>query len=88
MNSSTINETFEVHGGSELFFWRASNHLVPIEQVAEEGRVRAFQKILKRAGYTVTVRTTKGLDIDAACGQLGERPENEGLVLIEEDGNG
>ena len=36
-------------------------------------RVRSFQRILKRRGLTVTVRTTKGLDIDAACGQLGER---------------
>ncbi len=40
----------------------------------EEARVRAFQQILERRRYTVTVRTTKGLDIDAACGQLGERP--------------
>ncbi|MCB9541632.1 MAG: 23S rRNA (adenine(2503)-C(2))-methyltransferase RlmN [bacterium] len=41
----------------------------------EDERVRGFQAILERAGYTVTVRTTKGLDIDAACGQLGERPQ-------------
>lgn len=40
----------------------------------EDARVRSFQDILQRAGHTVTVRTTKGLDIDAACGQLGERP--------------
>lgn len=39
-----------------------------------DDRVEAFQAILQRRGYTVTVRTTKGLDIDAACGQLGERP--------------
>ena len=39
-----------------------------------DGRVRAFQNILERRRFTVTVRTTKGLDIDAACGQLGERP--------------
>ncbi|MCA9540097.1 MAG: radical SAM protein, partial [Myxococcales bacterium] len=37
-------------------------------------RVRSFQDILQRRGLTVTVRTTKGIDIDAACGQLGERP--------------
>ncbi len=43
------------------------------ERPADEA-VRAFQSILERRGYTVTVRTTKGLDIDAACGQLGERP--------------
>lgn len=33
-------------------------------------RVRRFQRILADAGYTVTVRTTRGDDIDAACGQL------------------
>ncbi|ETI62192.1 23S rRNA (adenine(2503)-C(2))-methyltransferase RlmN [Marinomonas profundimaris] len=33
-------------------------------------RVRRFQKILADARYTVTVRTTRGDDIDAACGQL------------------
>lgn len=40
-----------------------------------EDRVRAFHKILDQRGLTVTIRGTKGLDIDAACGQLGERPE-------------
>jgi 23S rRNA (adenine2503-C2)-methyltransferase len=40
----------------------------------EDERVRSFQDILMRHGHTATVRTTKGLDIDAACGQLGERP--------------
>ncbi|GAA5315447.1 MAG: 23S rRNA (adenine(2503)-C(2))-methyltransferase RlmN [Candidatus Pelagadaptatus aseana] len=32
--------------------------------------LRNFQDILIRAGYTTTVRTTRGDDIDAACGQL------------------
>lgn len=32
--------------------------------------LRRFQKILMDAGYTATVRTTRGDDIDAACGQL------------------
>lgn len=32
--------------------------------------LRRFQKILQDADYTVTVRTTRGDDIDAACGQL------------------
>lgn len=36
--------------------------------------VRTFHAIVDGAGYTTTIRTTKGLDIDAACGQLGERP--------------
>ena len=29
-----------------------------------------FRKILQEANYTVTVRTTRGEDIGAACGQL------------------
>jgi 23S rRNA (adenine2503-C2)-methyltransferase len=29
-----------------------------------------FRKILQEAGYTVTIRTTRGDDIGAACGQL------------------
>ncbi len=32
--------------------------------------LRAFQDILIQAGFTTTVRTTRGDDIDAACGQL------------------
>lgn len=36
-----------------------------------EARVRRFQDILKKAGYTVLVRTPRGDDISAACGQLG-----------------
>ena len=32
--------------------------------------IRRFQELLQQAGYNVTVRTTRGEDIDAACGQL------------------
>ncbi|SDU23602.1 23S rRNA m(2)A-2503 methyltransferase [Halopseudomonas salegens] len=32
--------------------------------------IRRFQDCLYQAGYNVTVRTTRGEDIDAACGQL------------------
>lgn len=32
--------------------------------------LRRFQDILIKAGYTTTIRTTRGDDIDAACGQL------------------
>ena len=35
-------------------------------------RVYAFQKILKNAGMNVLLRTPRGNDISAACGQLGE----------------
>lgn len=33
-------------------------------------QVRAFRDMLMQAGYVVTVRKTRGDDIDAACGQL------------------
>lgn len=33
-------------------------------------RVDRFKRILQREGYMVTVRSTRGDDIDAACGQL------------------
>lgn len=33
-------------------------------------RVRAFQKVLNEAGFIAPIRTTRGDDIDAACGQL------------------
>ena len=32
--------------------------------------IRRFQDLLHKAGHNVTVRTTRGEDIDAACGQL------------------
>ena len=32
--------------------------------------VHRFRQIMQEAGYTVTVRTTRGDDIGAACGQL------------------
>ncbi len=39
-------------------------------------RVKAFQGILSNAGYISTIRTTRGDDIDAACGQLVGRFED------------
>lgn len=39
-------------------------------QRVSNNAMRIFQDILINAGYTTTVRTTRGDDIDAACGQL------------------
>lgn len=39
-------------------------------QRVSNNALRQFQTILIQAGYTTTVRTTRGDDIDAACGQL------------------
>jgi 23S rRNA (adenine2503-C2)-methyltransferase len=42
----------------------------------EEGAVRAFQTCLMNAGYATMLRTTRGEDIDAACGQLVGKVED------------
>jgi 23S rRNA (adenine2503-C2)-methyltransferase len=39
-----------------------------------EGRVRAFQRRILDAGFATSIRTSKGLDIGAACGQLDGSP--------------
>ncbi|MGH1485695.1 MAG: 23S rRNA (adenine(2503)-C(2))-methyltransferase RlmN [Cellvibrionaceae bacterium] len=43
--------------------------LVDYKRVSNNA-LRRFQDILIQAGYTTTIRTTRGDDIDAACGQL------------------
>lgn len=37
---------------------------------SSNNQIRRFQEVLQAAGYVATVRTTRGEDIDAACGQL------------------
>jgi len=43
-------------------------------------RVRAFADMVARPGVTVTVRRNRGVDIDAACGQLRARARSEVVV--------
>jgi 23S rRNA (adenine2503-C2)-methyltransferase len=52
-------------------------NLIPFNSFPDSGYVRSapeaiarFRDALMRAGYTVTIRKTRGDDIDAACGQL------------------
>jgi len=51
--------------------------LNPVDGVADRpppaGAIRAFQETLEQRGLTATLRTEKGQDIDAACGQLRAR---------------
>lgn len=48
---------------------------IPFKKPSEE-RVRQFQDILMESGLTSIVRTSKGADISAACGQLqGKTPD-------------
>jgi 23S rRNA (adenine2503-C2)-methyltransferase len=39
-------------------------------ETSRTSHIRVFRDILMQAGYVVTVRKTRGEDIDAACGQL------------------
>ncbi|MFO1536309.1 MAG: 23S rRNA (adenine(2503)-C(2))-methyltransferase RlmN [Actinomycetota bacterium] len=70
--------------GRRLAAWpgRGGAHvnLIPLNPTAgfpggtpSSGRVRAFATALARPGVTVTVRRNRGVDIDAACGQLRAR---------------
>jgi 23S rRNA (adenine2503-C2)-methyltransferase len=61
-------------GGNPL---SAKINLIPFNPFPASGlfcsspeRVKAFAKILHNAGLVVTIRKTRGDDIDAACGQL------------------
>jgi 23S rRNA (adenine2503-C2)-methyltransferase len=51
----------------------------PIEQAdfraPAQGRVDAFQDVLARAGYSCFVRTRRGDEVSAACGQLAMADE-------------
>ena len=46
-------------------------------QRSSEERLMAFHKILRREGFDVTIRISKGQDIDAACGQLAVKKTAE-----------
>ncbi|HET9762976.1 MAG TPA: 23S rRNA (adenine(2503)-C(2))-methyltransferase RlmN, partial [Casimicrobiaceae bacterium] len=45
-------------------------------RTSSRARIVAFQSVLQDAGFTVTVRRTRGEDIDAACGQLAGRVQD------------
>jgi 23S rRNA (adenine2503-C2)-methyltransferase len=60
-------------------------NLIPVNPVADSGherpageRVNAFLDALTEAGVQASVRTERGTDIEAACGQLTQRHAPEG----------
>lgn len=64
-------------------------NLIPINpvlgsQVKRPGRekIAQFKKILEAADIPVSIREEKGVDIDAACGQLRQRMECEGYESV------
>ena len=44
---------------------------------SKASHIRVFRDILMQAGYIVTVRKTRGDDIDAACGQLAGKVQDK-----------
>jgi 23S rRNA (adenine2503-C2)-methyltransferase len=59
-------------------------NLIQYNPIGDEGfvqaganAVKAYLDGLQRAGITVTVRKSRGQDIDAACGQLANKSESE-----------
>jgi len=55
-------------------------NLIPMNRIEgsplsppSKARAQAFQSVLQSAGISTTIRATRGLDIDAACGQLRAR---------------
>ncbi|NTW29213.1 MAG: 23S rRNA (adenine(2503)-C(2))-methyltransferase RlmN [Coriobacteriia bacterium] len=62
-------------------------NVIPVNPVTESGFVRsstgridAFMRGLEAAGIAASVRTERGTDIDAACGQLRQRDKADGPV--------
>jgi 23S rRNA (adenine2503-C2)-methyltransferase len=57
-------------------------NLIPLNDVVESAfkpsrRIAAFQKRLESHGVTATVRRSLGGDIDASCGQLRRKAQEE-----------
>jgi 23S rRNA (adenine2503-C2)-methyltransferase len=62
-------------------------NLIPWNPVGESefqrpgrARVDAFKALLQAAGLPVSVRTTRGLEAAAACGQLRNMHQKQGLA--------
>jgi 23S rRNA (adenine2503-C2)-methyltransferase len=77
-----VNDSPEQAGRLAAVVGRHLSHinLIPMNPIdgsplapPSKTRAQAFQAILQTAGISTTIRTTRGLDIDAACGQLRAR---------------
>lgn len=52
---------------------------IPQHQRPDDDTINRFAATLRDSGHTVTVRWSKGLDVDAACGQLKGRHQGKAL---------
>ncbi len=64
---------FEVHSRSQSEVLEAGRIVLERLGLKPEERIKPFMGVLKMHGVTVTLRDTRGKDIDAACGQLRVR---------------
>ncbi len=58
-------------------------------QMPTRARIEAFQSVLRQSGYSVFVRTQRGDEVNAACGQLalhGADPKRRSLPRAQSDG--
>lgn len=67
---------------------RCKVNLIPFNEFAsnafrrpDDAIVQQFQSVLRRAGLDVFVRKSKGRDVLGACGQLGDLPRQEPVLL-------
>lgn len=70
---------------------KAHVNLIPYNPVAElpferpeASAIRRFVEVVRSQGVSVTVRKTKGREIDAACGQLRRRVETQAEEVLRE----
>ena len=61
-------------------------NLMPFNESAElpyrcpdQPTIKAFQALLRQAGYTTLIRNSRGADISAACGQLASQGQESGV---------
>jgi len=60
--------------------WRSQNKRL------SRNRVMAFQRVLEAAGVPVSIRTTRGLEAAAACGQLRNEFQKQGSTAAARPG--
>jgi 23S rRNA (adenine2503-C2)-methyltransferase len=67
---------------------RCKVNLIPFNEFAEnsfrrpsDSTVLQFQSVLRQAGLDVFIRKSKGRDVLGACGQLGDLPRREPVLL-------
>jgi 23S rRNA (adenine2503-C2)-methyltransferase len=68
---------------------RAHVNLIPLNPTpgsrtrpSDKGSIRRFEEVLRALAVTVTVRDTRGADIEAACGQLrAQRQERQPVTI-------